>query len=836
MGMEKIQPQTDPFEKALLGSDEDASWKQKETLKDLAEVKVINIFPVKPDTEPVIPNTEPVIEKPKEKFEKTVEKLVEAVTYKGIFDKEKPIPQDLGASADSQIGRLNEELEYSKERLDRIIRDNGPKKGIEYYKKRIALYEQEIKKEEEAKNRYLEPSRKKSNQEENKKEDEIIDLTDIVEEKIATETETVKSSPEEKLLPEPEEKKEKLLPEPEKELTIAEKMEAAKKISEKIDKEREKTTKTIAEPYEKKWLDEKPEFPEWQNITREQVDALFGKSDENTEKKLEQKGNWVMEKARMAGEWYKKQPLKYKVLLSGALITTAGVSALIGGATMGAIAGAAFAGSIGQRTLGGLATFVSVEAWLKHSAEKGGKERTNAEATRHTVEAAILGMLVGSGYFAEGVKNISDATGLTDLITDAYHYWLPPEDVEKIIGSVKTAVSSAETAPVAPVETPTIKLNVSETFKTPPAETPHFDIDTTLKIAREASKEITERGLSADFSIELGKDGSPESLERVFHMMAVNHMDMKDVAIFTEAEGAKSLNIAANLVKLAEGHNLADVDNIKGISAENFKNAASWDKVKNILQIKDHNAFNKIIGNLESRSNTLLESNVLKKGAVAYLNDIKPETWEKIIHADGLDKIGNIETGITGHDNILAGQIKDFNTSEIIKEAESTSREAVIERMENIRKELGLKNAEAPTGKNYEVNFPKNPEIATLADDVLKKDINELFGSKGFFGFGAKNGLDSPEWLSSKNIPALKTEGKIREYINNLINQTKTTPKDGETAWNFIKRAVTEHLEKNNKSLGSSIKNLHNAIKSSPMPTEIPKNNETIWFTSSINK
>ncbi len=743
---------------------------------------------------------------------------------------------------DKKIGEMEQQLKEAKkividERRERLLNKSVTQQEIAGFEKM---------KEEESKKPTLGSLAGKT--QEKKLEEEIIDLTDAFEEK---------------LLPEPAEKKEKLLPEPEKELTkeltIEEQMKAAKSVAEKIDAERAKNLKTPADSYEKKW----GKIPEWQQISLEETNDLLGEFDKNTEKKIGGKAEWVMEKARATGEWYKKQPLKYKLLLSGSLIATASASAAIGGTVGITIATAAFTGKLTQRTLGGLATFISAEGWLKKSAEKGGKERTQAEAIRHAVEAATLGMLVGSGYFAEGIKNISDATGLTNLVIDAYHYFLPTEDAEKIINSGRIPI--ANTAHLTPPEAPGIKLNISDNLNMPKPVAPHLNIDShlpttpvassgihldtsagpimasaahTAEIAGGATKEAVERGLTADFSVELGKNGVPGNLERVFHMMAANHMDLKGTAIFGEADGAKSLNMAANLVKLAEGHNLADVDNIHGISADDFKNAVTWDQAKGLLTIKDHNAFNKIVGNLESRSDTLWGQGVLKKGAVAYLNDIKPETWEKIIHADGLGKIGGVETGITGHDDILMGQIKDFNASEMVKGAENTTREAVLERMDKIRNELGLKlkNAETPTGKEYALNIPENPEITTLADDIMRKDVNELFGSKGFWGIGAKDGLDSSEWLKAKNISALKTGGKIREYINNLISQTGTNPKDGETAGYFIKRAIKEHLEKNNKSLGSSIKNLHDALKSSPVKIEIPKNNDTVWFSNSDNK
>jgi len=290
--------------------------------------------------------------------------------------------------------------------------------------------------------------------------------------------------------------------------------------------------------------------------------------------------------------------------------------------------------------------------------------------------------------------------------------------------------------------------------------------------------------------------------------MAANHMDLKNVAIFGEADGAKSLNVAANLVKLAEGHNLADVDNIAGISASDFNNAATWDKAKGLLTIKDHNAFNKIVESLESRSDTLWDQGVLKKGAVAYLNDIKPETWKEILHADSLDKVGGIETGISGHDDILQGQIADFNKSDIVREAEEAQRNSIIERMDKIREDLGIKDtvqndlSKGIMENKFAVNMPENPDVPTLVNDmtnnIMRQDINKLFGSKGLFGFGAKNGLESADWIKAKNLPATKAGGALKEYINNLSEHSGSKPQANETTEDYIKRAIARFVSKDN--------------------------------------
>lgn len=200
--------------------------------------------------------------------------------------------------------------------------------------------------------------------------------------------------------------------------------------------------------------------------------------------------------------------------------------------------------------------------------------------------------------------------------------------------------------------------------------------------AAEIAPEVLEGGLEANFTLELGKGEVPPQLERVFHMMAADHMDGAvnplDVekapgivpGMFSEKQGAMSLNMAANLVKLAEGNDIV------GIEAEDFAKAVAWDAKTGVLEIKDHEQFNQIVDKLENHADELWDKGVLQKGAVAELNNIEKGTWQKIIHAQGLDKAGGIETGIEGHDEIKPEQITDFDKSEMVQEAEKAIAEA----------------------------------------------------------------------------------------------------------------------------------------------------------------
>lgn len=174
-------------------------------------------------------------------------------------------------------------------------------------------------------------------------------------------------------------------------------------------------------------------------------------------------------------------------------------------------------------------------------------------------------------------------------------------------------------------------------------------------------------GLKNNFNLELGKGKIPSQLERVFSMMAAD--SMKDIlgedGKFSEEEGSKILNVAANLVRLSEGKDTA------GIPSDSLKDILSWDEKTGKLEIEDYQAFNKLVKNLHTHADELWTNGVLQKGAAAHLDNIESETWKDIIHAEGLEKAGEIETGIEGRDNIAPDQIVDFENSEIVKEAEA---------------------------------------------------------------------------------------------------------------------------------------------------------------------
>jgi len=183
---------------------------------------------------------------------------------------------------------------------------------------------------------------------------------------------------------------------------------------------------------------------------------------------------------------------------------------------------------------------------------------------------------------------------------------------------------------------------------------------------------VVPREISTDFSVKLGEGDVPKNLETVFHAISANHMDIPVSGTINEEFATKSLNMAANLVRLSEGHG------IPGIGAEDFAKVASFKD--GVLQITDHEGFNEILSDLETHSDKLWEKGVLQGegAAITYIPKISQDSWLNIIHADGLEKgldAGgeSIETGILGHDEITAEQIDKFSDSDLVKKATAIS-------------------------------------------------------------------------------------------------------------------------------------------------------------------
>src|SRR3989344_3065164 len=165
------------------------------------------------------------------------------------------------------------------------------------------------------------------------------------------------------------------------------------------------------------------------------------------------------------------------------------------------------------------------------------------------------------------------------------------------------------------------------------------------------------REISENFRVVLGEDGVPQNIETVFNQIAASHMDLPPEGM-NEEFTAKSLNMAANLVRLSEGHNTAGVSTTEFQEAFSFRNG--------VLTVENHDNANEILSRFENNAKELWENGTLKGqgAAVSHLNDeIGKDYWLKVAQAKGLEGF------VPGHDTLTAEKITDFGESEMVKQA-----------------------------------------------------------------------------------------------------------------------------------------------------------------------
>lgn len=251
--------------------------------------------------------------------------------------------------------------------------------------------------------------------------------------------------------------------------------------------------------------------------------------------------------------------------------------------------------------------------------------------------------------------------------------------------------------------------------------------------------------ITSNFSIKLGENGVPKNLETAFNAIAANRMDVPVDGQIGEEFATKSLNMAANLVRLTEGKGVA------GISAEDFGKAVSFKD--GLLEVKDHTAFNQMLDKLQTHANGLWQEGTLqgKGAAMSNIGNISGGRWLEIMHAEGMDKGLDISgkevgTGILGHDSITSEKIGNFAESELVKNAKYTPDEPVgstlsdQETMESLRAKI-------------EAHLSSKPlEVRGMTPDTEIKMPEELLPHTGVSG-------QAPE-----NLPRGEVPGEVTPY------------------------------------------------------------------------
>lgn len=290
--------------------------------------------------------------------------------------------------------------------------------------------------------------------------------------------------------------------------------------------------------------------------------------------------------------------------------------------------------------------------------------------------------------------------------------------------------------------------------------------------------------ISHDFSVKLGEGGVPKNLETVYNEISADHMSVPTSGTIDEQFATKSLNMAANLVRLTEHHNVA------GISADDFAKVASFKD--GVLQIKNPAGFNEIVAKLQAHSDELWKKGILQGdgAAITQIPKISPGNWLKIMHADGmhegtaLDGTQHTATGIIGHQEVDAKHITNFSDSEMVKHAtqhghESEIANAKAKLMEHMDGKITTEDAEEA-----------RPDEKLL--EALKRD--------GFTG-NPKDGKAVEAFYKTKG-EELETSGtdRVGRYDDDTLSDERHS--DGSEAWR--ERPIDWHDKKIERFVGDN--------------------------------
>ncbi len=156
-------------------------------------------------------------------------------------------------------------------------------------------------------------------------------------------------------------------------------------------------------------------------------------------------------------------------------------------------------------------------------------------------------------------------------------------------------------------------------------------------------------------------------------------------------------------------------------------------------------------------------------------------------------------------------------TSQIYESPTDGETEATEYQKEQLEAQQELTATEQTATARQEI-LPSDPRVLVYAEQAVTTDINEVLGSKGFFGFFAQNGVDSINWkdaevgfanqsvdkvLATHAFPATGDGGmqfgienysattKMQEYLLSVKNGTGVPVLTGEKVADYIKRVAT---------------------------------------------
>ncbi|MDP2788689.1 MAG: hypothetical protein Q8O46_01375 [bacterium] len=345
--------------------------------------------------------------------------------------------------------------------------------------------------------------------------------------------------------------------------------------------------------------------------------------------------------------------------------------------------------------------------------------------------------------------------------------------------------------------------------------------------ALEIGKPLTH---SVEFSIEKGSGG----LEHTYEKLVLDRYlpeKLPDGIVLDQNGATRTLNEAANLVRLTEEHNTA------GITAAEFRDAVKFEN--GVLHITNPDKFNDIVTRLHQHSQELLDKGVFKDpdSATGYIKNVN---WLEKVQAN--DMHATYED--IGHPEATANQIVDF--SKIPNPHRVDGAEAVAAQVDEARAKVfeDFKGAEEGMSKweplqvrdmtpsvegelkNFEVSPINGEQVVELnasverttglhiplSGEILNQRVGEVYGSNLNLIF--KNLLDSNSPENARRMidgvldqPARQlmenagSNAGVAEYFRKIreVLGANFQPKEGpwffqgpETTGEYIKRALKE--------------------------------------------
>lgn len=445
-------------------------------------------------------------------------------------------------------------------------------------------------------------------------------------------------------------------------------------------------------------------------------------------------------------------------------------------------------------------TFVDLVKSKKEYAKILEREQ-NAKRNRLITKAMITiaaggltsyGMGYGISHFSENSPDQLQTPGVNNNQPDMAGARVQNE------ADLKSLVGTKMAAKLGYKPTESLAINQGMDYSAPGVG---HDIPQSIDSAPGMGHEITH-----DFSVKLGEGGVPKNLETVYNEISADYMKVPANGIVDEEFATKSLNVAANLVRLTEHHNVA------GITADDFEKVANFKD--GVLQIKNPAGFNEIISKLQIHSNELWTKGVLQSegAAITQIPKISHGNWLKIVHAEGmhegtaLDGTSKTATGLLGHQEVNAEQIKNFNDSEMVKNAIEKGHEKLVANtraqvLEHIDKET---TTPTPTPEPEPQSQPQpQPETIlesdTSEDIANNKQLSDALRKQGYTGDPTdRKAID--EFFKKLRDDSVIDQNKIMENLNNhpefIDNPFKLDP---ETLMSVIKlhEYNMEHIFKN---------------------------------------